>query len=87
MRRGGWWSGASWRDAYEIVEAALPAVLTVVREINRPRYPTVPMRLKAEEAEVALWDNKVMQLDETAIGLKGSPYSGATHLLAGKGQG
>jgi electron transfer flavoprotein beta subunit len=58
---------------HEIVEATLPAVLTVVREINRPRYPTVPMRLKAEEAEVKLWDNKVMQLDETAIGLKGSP--------------
>ena len=29
---------------HEIVEAPLPAVLTVVREINHPRYPTVPMR-------------------------------------------
>jgi len=58
---------------HEIVEARLPAVLTVVREINRPRYPTVPMRLKAQVGEVALWDNKVMQLDEETIGLKGSP--------------
>ena len=58
---------------HEIVEAHLPAVLTVVREINRPRYPTVPMRLMAEEAEVTLWDNKVMQLEEETIGLKGSP--------------
>jgi len=33
---------------HEIVEAPMPAVLTVVREINRPRYPTVPMRLAAE---------------------------------------
>jgi len=58
---------------HEVVEAVLPAVLTVVREINRPRYPTVPMRLKAEKSEVTLWDNKAMQLDETLIGLKGSP--------------
>ncbi|HOS43249.1 MAG TPA: electron transfer flavoprotein subunit beta/FixA family protein, partial [Armatimonadota bacterium] len=37
---------------HEIVEAPMPAVLTVVREINRPRYPTVPMRLAAEQAEI-----------------------------------
>ena len=58
---------------YEIVEANLPAMITVVREINHPRYPTVPMRLKAEETEVILWDNKAMQLDENSIGLRGSP--------------
>ncbi len=57
---------------YEIVEALLPAMIAVVREINQPRYPTVPMRLMSEEAEVALWDNKVMQLAEETIGLKGS---------------
>ncbi len=58
---------------YEIVEAPLPAVITVVREINQPRYPIVPARLIAEDAEVILWDNKVMQLPEELIGLKGSP--------------
>lgn len=58
---------------HEILEAPLPALITVVREINQPRYPTVPMRLLAEKATVTTWDNKVMQLDETAIGLKGSP--------------
>ncbi|MEE8352862.1 MAG: electron transfer flavoprotein subunit beta/FixA family protein [Dehalococcoidales bacterium] len=58
---------------HEIVEASLPAMLTVVREINRPRYPTVPMRLAAEEAEVAVWDNSVMGLDAEQIGLRGSP--------------
>lgn len=58
---------------HEIVEAPLPALLTVVREINHLRYPTVPMRLTAEEAQVPVWDNKVMKLDETSIGLKGSP--------------
>ena len=58
---------------HEIVEAPLPVVITVVREINQPRYPIVPMRLMSEDAEVTLWDNKVMNLPAESIGLKGSP--------------
>jgi electron transfer flavoprotein beta subunit len=58
---------------HEIVEAKMPALLTVVREINKPRYPSVPMRLEAQDMSVALWDNKVMNLDIQQIGLKGSP--------------
>lgn len=57
---------------HEIVEAPLPAMISVLREINAPRYPTVPMRLMAEDATVVLWDNKGMKLDEETIGLKGS---------------
>jgi electron transfer flavoprotein beta subunit len=58
---------------HERVQAPLPALLTVVRELNRPRYPTVPMRLAAATAEVEVWDNSVLQLDPQTIGLKGSP--------------
>lgn len=58
---------------HEIVEARLPVMMTVVREINRPRYPTVPMRLAAEVAEVTVWDNGVMGLDMEQVGLRGSP--------------
>ena len=58
---------------HEIVEAPLPVMITVVRELNRPRYPTVPMRLAADQAEITTWNNKVLQLDEKTIGLKGSP--------------
>lgn len=58
---------------YEIVEARLPAMITVVRELNRPRYPTVPMRLKSANAQVRVWDNSQLQLDVNSIGLKGSP--------------
>lgn len=58
---------------HEIVEAPLPAVVTVVREINRPRYPTVPRRLAAQQASVPIWDNSVLQMDVNTIGLKGSP--------------
>jgi electron transfer flavoprotein beta subunit len=58
---------------HETVEAPLPAMLTVVRELNRPRYPTVPMRLASRASEVTVWNNQVLRLDEQAIGLKGSP--------------
>jgi len=58
---------------HEIVEAPLPAMLTVVRELNRPRYPTVPMRLTALDAEVQVWNNETLKLDVNSIGLKGSP--------------
>lgn len=58
---------------YEVVEAKLPAMLTVVREINTPRYPTVPGRLAAAEAPVSVWSNLVLKLDANTIGLKGSP--------------
>jgi len=57
---------------HEIVTAPLPAMVAVLREINTPRYPTVPMRLLAEDAEITLWDNKAMGIDEQLIGLKGS---------------
>lgn len=57
---------------HEIVEAPLPAVITVVREINHLRYPTVPMRLVAQEAEIVIWNNQIMGLNEENIGTKGS---------------
>ncbi len=58
---------------HEIVEAPLPVMITVVRELNRPRYPKVSMRLEAEDREVTVWDNSVLNLKQESIGLKGSP--------------
>ncbi|WP_298432312.1 electron transfer flavoprotein subunit beta/FixA family protein [Geobacter sp.] len=58
---------------HEVVEAPLPAMLTVVRELNRLRYPAVPMRLASQEAEVKVWNNEVLRLDVNTTGLKGSP--------------
>jgi electron transfer flavoprotein beta subunit len=58
---------------HEIVEARLPAMIAVLKEINSLRYPTVPMRLMAEDAKATLWDNKILGLNENTIGLKGSP--------------
>jgi electron transfer flavoprotein beta subunit len=48
-------------------------MLTVVRELNRPRYPSVPLRLESQEREVKVWNNDVLKLEVNSIGLKGSP--------------
>ena len=58
---------------YEVVEAPLPALLTVVREINIPRYPTVPGRLAAAEAPLPVWSNSTLKLEPDKVGLRGSP--------------
>src|SRR6185369_609407 len=58
---------------HEIVEAPLPVMITVVRELNRPRYPVVAMRLDAEDKEIKVWDNSILKLDVETVGLKGSP--------------
>jgi electron transfer flavoprotein beta subunit len=57
----------------EVVEAALPAMVTVVREINVPRYPTVPGRLHAADAPLPTWTNSVLKMEPEKIGLRGSP--------------
>jgi len=58
---------------HEIVQAPLPVMITVVRELNRPRYPTVPMRLESAQRAVETWNNQILELHEQTIGLKGSP--------------
>ena len=58
---------------HEIVESPFPAMITVVRELNHPRYPTVPMRLASLHADVEVWNNELLKLDVGTIGLKGSP--------------
>jgi len=59
-------------DRHEVVEANVPALITVMREVNSPRYPNVPGRLMSEDVAITLWNNKVMGLREETIGLKGS---------------
>jgi len=60
-------------DRYEIIESKLPAMITVVRECNLPRYPTVPGRLEAAEVKPPVWTNDILKLDPNTIGLNGSP--------------
>lgn len=57
----------------EILTAGFPVLITVEKEINEPRYASFPNMLKAAETEIEVWDKSKFELDESAIGLKGSP--------------
>ncbi len=60
-------------EGYDVVETSLPAVITVVKEINTPRLPSLKGKMKAKTLKVAAWTAKDIGADEDRIGLKGSP--------------
>lgn len=59
--------------AYEIVCTSLPAVITVVKEINEPRYASLPNLIRALEADIPVITAASLKLDTDYCGLKGSP--------------
>ena len=60
-------------EGFEIIETPLPALLTVVKEINEPRIPSLRGMMKARQAKIATWSQKELGLDSERIGLSGSP--------------
>jgi len=60
-------------EGYEIIETPLPALLTVVKEINEPRLPSLKGMMKAKSAKIIIWGQKDLDLDVQNIGLCGSP--------------
>jgi len=65
-----------WRmleGAREIVEGPLPALLTVVKEINEPRYASLPDLIRGLRSEIPVWSVRDIGLSEDEVGLKGSP--------------
>ncbi len=62
-------------DAYYLVEVRLPALITVTKDINTPRLPTLRDKLKARKAKIEVWtaDNLADVADVSRFGLSGSP--------------
>jgi electron transfer flavoprotein alpha/beta subunit len=60
-------------EGYDVVETALPCLITVVKEINDPRMPSLKGKMKAKGLQVTPWTAKDIGADENKIGLKGSP--------------
>ncbi len=60
-------------DFFEVVEVKLPAVVTVVKQINEPRHPGMRNVLKAKRAEIAKWSLEDLDADPTQTGFDGSP--------------
>lgn len=60
-------------NGYEVIEMALPCLLTVVKEINEPRLPTLKGKLRAKKAEIEVWGLESLGGDNKCYGQKGSP--------------
>jgi electron transfer flavoprotein beta subunit len=60
-------------EGYDIVESSLPVLLTVVRELNEPRLPSLKGKMAAKKAEIRKWSSSDLGADADKIGLKGSP--------------
>ncbi len=60
-------------EGYDLVESSLPVLLTVVRELNDPRMPSLKGKIAAKKAEVKKMSASDIGAGEDDIGLKGSP--------------
>lgn len=60
-------------DGFEILETPLPCLLTVVKEINTPRVPSLKGIMKSKSAKIHLMNAQQLDCEESALGLKGSP--------------
>ncbi len=60
-------------DGYEEIEIRLPALITVVKEINMPRLPSIKSIKRSKKAEIGIITFNEAQADENKLGLKGSP--------------
>lgn len=60
-------------DGYEEIEVKLPALITVVKEINMPRLPSIKSIKKAKMSQIEILTFEDVAGDESKSGLKGSP--------------
>jgi electron transfer flavoprotein beta subunit len=60
-------------DGYEIAQTKLPCLLTVVKEVNVPRLPSLKGKMKAKSAAITMWKAVDIGGEENRLGLKGSP--------------
>ena len=56
-----------------MLEVSAPCLLTVLASANKARYMSVPGIVDAYNKEVQLWSAAMIDVDETKLGLKGSP--------------
>ena len=59
-------------DGHEIVEMPLPGVMTVVKEINVPRLPSLRGLARAKSAAIPTWTAEDLGIDKNRAGLPGS---------------
>ena len=54
-------------DGYEVVEAPLPAVVTVSNELGQPRYPTLRGIMAATRKKPTIWTSADLDVDPSQL--------------------
>jgi electron transfer flavoprotein alpha/beta subunit len=60
-------------EGYDVIEAKLPLVVTIIKLATDPRLPTVKGTAKAYRSEIPVWTAADLDIDPKAVGLDGSP--------------
>jgi electron transfer flavoprotein beta subunit len=60
-------------EGADVVESPLPAVLSVVKEINTPRLPSLKGKMRARTFKPVTWNAAALEADEARLGFAGSP--------------
>jgi len=61
-------------DGYEVIKVKMPVLLTAIKELNAPRYPSIKGIFEAyREKEVKIVTAADLGVDPQEVGLKGSP--------------
>ncbi len=59
-------------EGHELIETTLPAVITVSKEINVPRLPSLRGIMKSKSAKISTWGLDDLGVTEDMVGLAGS---------------
>ncbi len=59
-------------NGYETIEARLPALITVVKEINVPRLPSLRGIARSKSAVIPVWTIRELGVDRGSVGVSGS---------------
>lgn len=57
----------------EVINAKLPALLTVVQDLNELRYASLPNMIRAARYRPQVWTTENIEVEDDKIGLNGSP--------------
>jgi electron transfer flavoprotein beta subunit len=60
-------------EGYEVVRMPLPGLLTVVKDINEPRLPSLKGKMRAKKSEITTFGRGDLDVQDLYIGLDGSP--------------
>ena len=60
-------------EGFEIIQTPLPALFTVLKEINEPRLPSLKGMMRAKQAKITHWTAADIDAKASFIGLTGSP--------------